>query len=470
MRYTRKQIDTVNIALQKEKIYDEYMPFTLEVEGYEYIDNYLGIVVDYLDSHKEELSRIAEKFYSVNPYFKSVENRMEFLDISDEEYSEMRDIQKKYYQELQELLITDRDAKNKDGVSDRKGVNTFIKYGFVRPLMAGYVEEAIRYLNATSQEEKECIIGQVFYTYGSTFTSYTQNYSFIDGNRFEDIKFIFRTLYASEKKYLSKQDMCGIMITVPNSLSTVLNDRNLELIKKGYLSDKEMVEQYNISQYINLLKTKAIKNGIRLFEKNLNDIIQTGIIKEYPFEVKRFESRKYNQIGYMRRTLAKYPGLMSKGSGLYISVLYSEHVEYEKEMDKKRDSVKHRIYKNFLLKESQTIYSRIVCYADKLPWKALVASHIWAYNECRDSGNEELAFDLNNGLLLSPNIDAYFDKNNISFDENGKILITANKEIVPDEIRDKIKNYVLDAAIMNEGRKKYLKIHREKFWENEKQY
>ena len=172
----------------------------------------------------------------------------------------------------------------------------------------------------------------------------------------------------------------------------------------------------------------------------------------------------------MRRTLAKYPGLMSKGSGLYISALYSEHVEYEKEMDKKRDSVKHRIYKNFLLKESQTIYSRIVCYADKLPWKALVASHIWAYNECRDSGNEELAFDLNNGLLLSPNIDAYFDKNNISFDENGKILITANKEIVPDEIRDKIKNYVLDAAIMNEGRKKYLKIHREKFWENEKQY
>lgn len=30
---------------------------------------------------------------------------------------------------------------------------------------------------------------------------------------------------------------------------------------------------------------------------------------------------------------------------------------------------------------------------------------------------------MNNGLLLNRNIDSYFDKHDISFDENGKILL-----------------------------------------------
>lgn len=51
----------------------------------------------------------------------------------------------------------------------------------------------------------------------------------------------------------------------------------------------------------------------------------------------------------------------------------------------------------------------------------LIASHIKPWNV---SSNEE-RIDLYNGLLLIPNLDKLFDKGYISFDNNGKILISS---------------------------------------------
>ena len=50
----------------------------------------------------------------------------------------------------------------------------------------------------------------------------------------------------------------------------------------------------------------------------------------------------------------------------------------------------------------------------------LRASHIKAYSECDRSEK----YDINNGLLLSANIDALFDRHLISFDENGILLVS----------------------------------------------
>lgn len=77
---------------------------------------------------------------------------------------------------------------------------------------------------------------------------------------------------------------------------------------------------------------------------------------------------------------------------------------------------------------------------------------------------ENQAYDVDNGLLLSPNIDSYFDKHDISFDENGKILL-GNR--VDDDIKKIYTGFVLDNQIMNAKRKEYMKIHRRIF--NEKQ-
>lgn len=58
--------------------------------------------------------------------------------------------------------------------------------------------------------------------------------------------------------------------------------------------------------------------------------------------------------------------------------------------------------------------------------RLLIASHIKSWASC-DSNFERL--DGNNGLLLTPNVDKLFDSGFISFDDNGKLLISSKIEI-----------------------------------------
>lgn len=88
----------------------------------------------------------------------------------------------------------------------------------------------------------------------------------------------------------------------------------------------------------------------------------------------------------------------------------------------------------------------------------LVASHIKPWNE---SSNEE-KLDPYNGLLLLPNYDKLFDKHLISFDDNGKIIIS------PQIKKEEYKILGISAndklfKILPEN-KPYLKIHREIFY------
>lgn len=87
----------------------------------------------------------------------------------------------------------------------------------------------------------------------------------------------------------------------------------------------------------------------------------------------------------------------------------------------------------------------------------LVASHIKPW---RSSLSKE-RLDVYNGLLLTPNLDKLFDKGYISFDDNGKILISKSLE-----------NYQAlgiskDMKInIKENHKKYLTFHREQIFKN----
>ena len=87
----------------------------------------------------------------------------------------------------------------------------------------------------------------------------------------------------------------------------------------------------------------------------------------------------------------------------------------------------------------------------------LIASHIVPW---KDSTDEERR-DVNNGILLSPTYDAFFDKHLISFDDSGSIIISS-----------KIKNLVnilgidLNAKVkVDNEMKNYLRRHREQFRE-----
>ena len=87
--------------------------------------------------------------------------------------------------------------------------------------------------------------------------------------------------------------------------------------------------------------------------------------------------------------------------------------------------------------------------------KILISSHIVPWSECTD--DERL--DVDNGILLSPDVDALFDKHLISFSDEGE-LITSNaiskEELSKLGIRNDI---IINVSV---GMRKYLKRHREK--------
>lgn len=92
---------------------------------------------------------------------------------------------------------------------------------------------------------------------------------------------------------------------------------------------------------------------------------------------------------------------------------------------------------------------------DKL--EVLIASHILPWNKAND--NQRL--DVHNGILLSPTYDALFDRNLISFENNGNIILSDaialeayNKIHVTG--KEKIRN-------LSPHNFEYLDIHRERF-------
>jgi len=86
----------------------------------------------------------------------------------------------------------------------------------------------------------------------------------------------------------------------------------------------------------------------------------------------------------------------------------------------------------------------------------LISSHIKGWSEC----NEDERLDPDNGILLSPDIDSLFDKHLISFQDNGSIIIS---DKLSKEDLDILGISNLIKLKVDEGMKKYLKHHRNRF-------
>jgi hypothetical protein len=86
----------------------------------------------------------------------------------------------------------------------------------------------------------------------------------------------------------------------------------------------------------------------------------------------------------------------------------------------------------------------------------LIASHIVPWSQ----SNDEEKLDVNNGILLSPNVDALFDKCLISFKNDGSILISG-KISIEDRVALGL-NDTIEIPV-SERMKPYLERHRKKF-------
>ena len=75
-----------------------------------------------------------------------------------------------------------------------------------------------------------------------------------------------------------------------------------------------------------------------------------------------------------------------------------------------------------------------------------------------DKSTSEEKTNLNNGLLLCPNHDKLFDKGFISFDSNGKILVSEDLSDVDRTFMNVNPDFTLE---MNDEMKEFMEYHRD---------
>ena len=100
---------------------------------------------------------------------------------------------------------------------------------------------------------------------------------------------------------------------------------------------------------------------------------------------------------------------------------------------------------------------------EKLSYPTLIASHIKPFIKSTDIE----AYDPNNGILLSRNIDSLFDLGYITFDNDGKIMFANH---LKQNVKDFVSNYSLDNRFINAKRIEYLEYHRNEVFEKRYKY
>lgn len=311
------------------------------------------------------------------------------------------------YKHLQEQIVAVSGFKGKDAtLSARKVINQFVKIGFINPLLLGYQPQVKQFVRETNKEQKVILFSKIFYEYSSLASDVT-----VDRRELKHVNFLLKTL--DRNGSLNKHDIMALMVT------------DITDFQAGYLTREQLDTQYQYAMAIG------------------------------------FDERKYNQISHLVGYLKRFVDLKyDKKEERFWFADDPRIADKDFEESYARDGVRHRIYKDELKEESRRIYGEPVCYLDKRPYKSLIASHIKACAECLREHREDQAYDVNNGLLLSPTVDSYFDKHDISFSDEGEIMFGKN---VAESVREDFARYRLDQEILNEQRKKYLAIHRNLF-------
>ena len=279
--------------------------------------------------------------------------------------------------------------------SVRKSINQFVKLGFISYQLKSYSNFTKDFLEARTNRKRKSIFSKIVYSYSSFNSSVTEF------SPQKEINFLLKTLEETGK--LHKKDIIGLMtVDIPS-------------IPKGFLTIDEVKEVRDKAEKIN------------------------------------FIDRKYNQVGYLWNFLKKLDDLIIINDELY----FEEDVQIEKIKItlSTRDTYLHRIYKNLLKEEVNEKTGDIKCMVEQLSYPSLVASHIKPFI----NSDESEAYDPNNGLLLSRNIDILFDQGYISFTDNGDIIFSNQ---LKEDVIEFLQSYKLENIFINQERLEFLDYHR----------
>lgn len=304
----------------------------------------------------------------------------------------------KYSKEKYERLQTKVNFDNINLISVRKRINQLVKLGFINSHLTSYPLDSLKYLESKTNKRRQSLLSKIIYTNSKL------NASVKEESNIHQINFLLKTI--EEVGKLSKNNIIGLM------------NVNITNIDKGYLNKEEL-------------------DTVSIDAKKIN-----------------FEDRKYNQISHFWNLLNKLDDLVIVNNELYFEedakIIFGEDLRQE---SKKRDTYLHRIYKNLLKEEVREKLNSTQCMIERLSYPSLVASHIKPFIK----SDENEAYDPNNGLLLSRNMDILFDQGYISFEDNGKIIYSTKLE---KDIQAHLCEYSLDSIFINNSRIKYFDYHR----------
>ena len=166
-----------------------------------------------------------------------------------------------------------------------------------------------------------------------------------------------------------------------------------------------------------------------------------------------FIERKYNQISYLTNFLKKLDDIVFVHDELYFEEDAKRIFGNDSKEERKRDPYLHRLYKNQLQEESVAVFGDTRCMVERIAYPVLIASHIKPFCRC----NEQEAYDAENGILLSRNIDSLFDLGYLTFDNDGTPVPA---ETLNEELKRKLADYRLGEEFLTEKRRAYLVYHR----------
>lgn len=310
------------------------------------------------------------------------------------------------YQKMQKELNTI--TPKSDMGSIRKAINQFLKLGFINNGMKSYHKKTKEFLDEKDNSRKKRIYSEILYDNAS----FSRSFSNCTNKR--ELNFLIKTL-----------EYCG-SLSKDNLLALMYQD--IDEYEKGYIDLDDL--------------------------KN----ITIDAIEDKSYE------RKYNQVGYLFNLCKNVL------SGLYLNKFGNLTLDKDEQIEefmikKGRDPYKQRLYKYDLYRECQEKNNnKIVCYYEDISYPVLIASHIKPYHIC----DEEEQFDVDNGLLLSKNIDQLFDQGWISFKDDGSVLYSENLD---SKLKEILSKKSLDKKYLNsEKRLKYLSYHREHIFNKNNKY
>ena len=292
-------------------------------------------------------------------------------------------------------------------LSVRKAINQLVKLGFLKPYLQGYVHEAKEYTAALTNNKRKNLLSKIVYSHCNFINSMTKN----DETGYGLIKFFLKTLE-----------------------------------EVGVVDNKSLIALMTID-------IKKYPNGF-LNQKELDDVF-------YHANKIGFMDRKYNQISHLKNLLCKLEDLQVHKNAIYFKTdairLFGDDDETRKSV---RDPYLQRVYKAELEDESLFVYNseKPKCMLEGLTYPVLIASHIKPYK----SSNPDEAFDVNNGLLLSKNIDSLFDLGYMTFDYDGTIIPS---KVLCSDIVAYLSKYKLNKSFINPKRMKYMDYHRKHVFE-----